>query len=294
MCDMNTTSRYAPLERSRRGLASEPTCPVSRTPLVEIVIPVYNEQEVLASSVRELRDYLHRNLSFSFQITVADNASTDATLQVATVLSRMFPDVAVLHIDRRGRGRALRAAWSSSSADVVAYMDVDLSTDLSALPRLLVPLLEGRGDISIGSRLAPGAEVTRGLKREVISRSYNILLRLLLHVGFSDAQCGFKAARREVIQSLLPAVQDEAWFFDTELLYLAVRRKLAVHEVPVRWVEDPDSRVDILATAYADLRGVKRLRDAERARERQAHSPRFGRAPRRRRVARRRISRQPA
>jgi glycosyltransferase involved in cell wall biosynthesis len=169
----------------------------------------------------------------------------------------------VLHLDRKGRGRALRAAWTRSEADVLAYMDVDLSTELSALPSLLIPLLQVRADVAIGSRLAPGAEVTRGLKRELISRSYNALLRLTLGVGFSDAQCGFKAARREVLLPLLERVEDDAWFFDTELLYLAQRSKLAIREVPVRWVEDPDSRVAILATVREDLRGIMRLRSAK-------------------------------
>jgi glycosyltransferase involved in cell wall biosynthesis len=232
-------------------------------PTVEIVIPVYNEQAVLASSVRRLHSYLDLHFDLPFQITIADNASTDATLRRAQELARELPNVSVLHLPRKGRGLALRAAWSASRADVVAYMDVDLSTDLDALPALLEPLLQGRGDIAIGSRLTPGAEVTRGIKRELISRSYNLLLHVLLGVTFSDAQCGFKAARREAIAPLLERIEDENWFFDTELLYLAQRARLAIHEVPVRWVDDPDSSVDILATAREDLRGVMRLR-AER------------------------------
>jgi glycosyltransferase involved in cell wall biosynthesis len=233
-------------------------------PAVEIVIPVHNEQQVLEANVRKLHSHLRREFTFTFQITIADNASADATLIVAHRLASALPEVTVLHLDRKGRGRALRAAWSRSEADVVAYMDVDLSTDLAALEDLLLPLLQVRGDITIGSRLTPGARVTRGLRRELISRGYNLLLHLLLGVGFSDAQCGFKAARREVIDALLEDVEDESWFFDTELLYLAQRRKFAIREVPVRWVEDDDSRVDILATAHEDLRGIMRLRSAAR------------------------------
>ncbi len=231
-------------------------------PAVEIVIPVYNEQHVLESSVRTLHSFLTRELDLAFRITIADNASSDGTLQVAEALARELPGVAVRHLERKGRGRALRAAWGASAADVVAYMDVDLSTDLAALPALLEPLTEGRADIAIGSRLAPGAQVTRSLRRELISRSYNLLLAALLGARFSDAQCGFKAGRREIVQALLPEVADEAWFFDTELLYRAQRARLAIHEVPVRWVEDPDSRVDLIATAREDLRGVMRLRGA--------------------------------
>jgi glycosyltransferase involved in cell wall biosynthesis len=240
---------------------------MSRPRAVEIVIPVYNEQRMLADRVRTLHHHIRREFTFPFRITIADNASTDATLALARELARELPEVAVLHLDRKGRGRALRAAWGRSEADVLAYMDVDLSTDLSALAELLLPLLEGRGDIMIGSRLAPGAQVTRSIKREVISRAYNLLLRVLLGVVFSDAQCGFKAGRREVIQALLADVEDEAWFFDTELLYAAQRNKLAIHEVPVRWVEDPDSRVALISTAREDLRGVMRLRAARRRRD---------------------------
>ncbi len=241
-----------------------PAMSVVQPPAVQIVIPVYNEQRVLRASVRRLHDYLTQQFNFTFEITIADNASTDATPRIARALARAIPEVGVLRLERKGRGRALRAAWSRSAADVVAYMDVDLSTDLAALPELLIPLLEKRADVAIGSRLAAGAQVTRGIKRELISRSYNLLLRALLHAGFSDAQCGFKAARREVAQVLLAEVEDEDWFFDTELLYRAEQRGLAIHEVPVRWVDDPDSRVAIVATARADLEGIGRLR-ADRA-----------------------------
>jgi len=229
-------------------------------PQVEIVIPVYNEQDVLADSIHRLHEHLQRSSSFTFQITIADNASTDGTLALARSLERELPGVRVLHLDLKGRGRALRAAWGTSRAAVVAYMDVDLSTDISHLEDLVRPLLDGHGDIAIGSRLAPGARVTRSARREMISRTYNMILRLALGAGFSDAQCGFKACRRVVIQDLLPEIRDEQWFFDTELLHLAQRRKLSIHEVPVAWVEDPDSRVEILATAREDLRGVMRLR----------------------------------
>jgi hypothetical protein len=233
-------------------------------PALDVVIPVHDEERTLARSVRTLHGHLTREFSFPFRITVADNASTDATLTIARRLSRELVEVDVLHLEQQGRGRALRAAWSKSDADVLAYMDVDLSTDLSALAPLLEPLLEGRADLMIGSRLAPGAQVTRSLKREIISRSYNLLLHVLLGVGFSDAQCGFKAGRRELIQPLLGEVRDDAWFFDTELLCLAGPRKLAIREIPVRWVEDADSRVRILETALEDMRGVLRLRRAAR------------------------------
>jgi glycosyltransferase involved in cell wall biosynthesis len=257
---------------SSAELLQAPPAPLQspQPPRVEIVIPVHNEQHALPDAVRELLAFAHERLPFPVRITIADNASTDETLALARALAGELEDVQVLHLDEKGRGRALRTAWLASEADVVAYMDVDLSTDLTALPELLGPLLAGRADVAIGTRLAPGAEVTRGLKRELISRGYNILLRTLLDVSFSDAQCGFKAARRTVVEPLLTRVQDDAWFFDTELLYLAQRSRLSIHEVPVRWVEDTDSRVAIVATALEDLRGIRRLRRARRAAERTA------------------------
>jgi glycosyltransferase involved in cell wall biosynthesis len=261
---MRDMSRVASQPTAETFMASSARQRAVATPAVEIVIPVHNEQRVLAASVRKLHRYLTSEFTFAFQITIAENASTDATLETAEALARDLTEVAVLHLEEKGRGRALRAAWSRSDADVVAYMDVDLSTDLSALPALLLPLLQVRGDITIGSRLAPGARVRRGLRRELISRAYNLLLHVFLGVGFSDAQCGFKAARREVIDALLAEVEDDSWFFDTELLYLAQRHKLSIREVPVRWVEDRDSRVRIIRTACEDLRGVMRLRKQER------------------------------
>jgi glycosyltransferase involved in cell wall biosynthesis len=250
--------------------------PLERPPAVEIVIPVHDEAHVLEGSVEKLLAHMQASLPFTFRITIADNASGDGTLAVAETLAARHPEVAVLHLERKGRGRALRAAWSASRCDVLAYMDVDLSTGLEALGPLLEPLLGGRADIAIGSGLAPGSEVTRSLRRELISRAYNILLRLLLRASVADAQCGFKAGRREVLQQLLGEVEDEEWFFDTELLHAARRRRMAIREVPVRWVEDSDSRVAIVATALADLRGIARLRRAERRAQAPAARSRTG------------------
>ena len=229
-------------------------------PLVDVVIPVYNEERDLGPSVRRLHEFLTSRFPFSAAITIADNASNDGTLAVAQGLVKELPRVRVLHLDAKGRGRALRAAWLKSDAPVVAYMDVDLSTDLNALLPLVAPLLSGHSDLAIGSRLAHGARVTRGPKREFISRAYMLVLRLALGAHFSDAQCGFKALRTSVAKQLVPSVRDESWFFDTELLILAQRAGLRVHEVPVDWTDDPDSRVAIVRTAIDDLRGVLRLR----------------------------------
>jgi len=227
--------------------------------VLDVVIPVYNEEADLEAAVRRLDTYLTQTFPYPFEITIADNASTDRTATIAAALAIEMPRVRLVSLPEKGRGRALRAAWSASEADVLAYMDVDLSTDLAALLPLVAPLISGHSDMAIGSRLSRGARVTRGPKREVISRCYNLILRSALGARFSDAQCGFKAIRRDVANRLLPEVTDGGWFFDTELLVLAQRRGLRIHEVPVDWVDDPDSRVDIVATAIADLKGVWRI-----------------------------------
>jgi putative flippase GtrA len=226
---------------------------------VEIVIPVYNEAPHVEARVTELRRFLDQSFPFRALVTVVDNASTDETFALASRLADSTPGVAAIHLPRKGRGHALRSAWSTSTAPVVAYMDVDLSTSLSALLPLVAPLLSGQSDVAIGTRLARGAHVVRGPKRELISRAYNLLLRLSVRGRFSDAQCGFKALRRESALELLPLVKDDEWFFDTELLVTAQRLGLRISEVPVDWVDDPDSRVQIVHTALNDLRGVWRI-----------------------------------
>ncbi|MGB0101020.1 MAG: bifunctional glycosyltransferase family 2/GtrA family protein [Nocardioides sp.] len=232
--------------------------PATQAPTLEVVIPVYNEERDLAASVERVRDHL-ATFPWSHAITIADNASTDGTAVIARRLAHTYDDVRVVHLAEKGRGRALKKVWSGSDATVLVYMDVDLSTDLKALLPLVAPLISGHSDLAIGSRLRRGSRVERGPKREMISRCYNLLLKGTLRAHFSDAQCGFKAIRGDVARVVLPLVEDDAWFFDTELLVLAERAGLRIHEVPVDWVDDPDSRVDIVRTALDDLRGITRL-----------------------------------
>jgi glycosyltransferase involved in cell wall biosynthesis len=227
--------------------------------VLDVVVPVFNEERDLARSVQRLDDYLATALPHRYRITIADNGSTDATPQKAVRLAAERPSVRLVRIDAKGRGRALRTVWETSDAPVLAYMDVDLSTNLTALPPLVAPLISGHCDLAIGSRLARGSHVVRGAKREFISRGYNLLVRTLLRTHFSDAQCGFKAIRADSVGWLLPIVRDNTWFFDTELLVLAERSGLRIQEIPVDWVEDPDSRVNILRTAFGDLRGLWRI-----------------------------------
>jgi hypothetical protein len=228
-------------------------------PTVEVVIPVHDEELDLGPSVCRLHDYLSGSFPFSFRITIADNASSDGTWPLAQLLARELDHVRAVRLEEKGRGRALRTVWGASDAAVLAYMDVDLSTGLEALLPLVAPLVSGHSDVAIGTRLRRGARVVRGPKRELISRCYNLLLHATLGTRFSDAQCGFKAIRADAARALLPLVVDGGWFFDTELLVLAERAGLRIHEVPVDWVDDPDSRVDLVATAVADLKGVARL-----------------------------------
>jgi glycosyltransferase involved in cell wall biosynthesis len=243
----------------------------AQLPRLDVVVPVHNEQPTLARQIHALHAFLAAAMPLPWRIVIADNASTDGTHAIATGLAAQLPDLAVMRLEQKGRGRALRAAWSASDADVLCYMDVDLSTDLRALLPLVSSIVSGHSELAIGTRLASGAQTVRGIRREVVSRTYNRILRTVLRARFSDAQCGFKAIRADVARALLPGVRDEGWFFDTELLMLAQRAGLRIHEVPVDWVEDSDSRVKIVSTALEDLRGVARLLRGGRGRSLAAH-----------------------
>lgn len=232
------------------------TRPVTTT--VDVVVPVYNEQRSLADSITRLAATC-ASLPWDVRVVVADNGSTDDTAEIAEELARTYPDVRLVRMEQKGRGRALKRAWLESTADVVTYMDVDLSTDLAALGPLIAVLASGHSDVAIASRLDRASRVSRGPKREIISRCYNGLLRAGLGIHYSDAQCGFKGMSRAAADAVLPHVRDDNWFFDTEMLTLAEWAGLRIHEFPADWDDDPDSRVDIVATAWEDLRGMARL-----------------------------------
>jgi glycosyltransferase involved in cell wall biosynthesis len=228
--------------------------------LVDIVIPVLNESHVLERSVLKVRAFLQRAARWRWRVVIVDNGSTDGTDRVARELVERFEDVRFLQLPQRGRGRALRHAWTQSDADAMAYMDVDLSTELEALPVLIEGIQSGCYDLGTGSRLLPASRTTRSPKREFISRCYNLLVRAVLRTSFSDAQCGFKAVDRRVVAEIVPEIKDQAWFFDTELLVLAEKRGYRIQDLAVNWVEDDDSRVKIIRTAWEDIKGVARLR----------------------------------
>lgn len=226
---------------------------------VEIVVPVHNEAHVLADRIGRLHLHLEESFPFPFRLTIADNARTDGIWDAATDLTPCLLHVHAVRLEEKGRGRALRHVWSRSASDVGASMDVDLSTGLEAFLPLVAPLLSGHSDLATGTRLHRQAAVVRGAEREFVSRSCNLLLRAGLGARFPDAQCGFKAVRADVLRALAPYIEDTAPFFDTELLVLAQRSGLRVHEVAVDWVDDPDSRVDLVRTAVGDLEGMDRM-----------------------------------
>ena len=229
---------------------------------LDVVIPVLNEARALADSVNALAAFLSNNLNdYEWAVVVADNGSTDATPSICQSLSEQDSRVRHVRLEQRGRGRALKRAWAESNADIVAYMDVDLSTDLSALPQTIAAV-DGEGyDIAIGSRLKRGAQVMgRSFKRELISRSYSLIFRAMFLAGFQDAQCGFKAVSRRAADDVAPLVVDNGWFFDTEMLLIAEKNGYRIKEIPVKWTDDPASRVKINSTAWEDIKGLLRLR----------------------------------
>ena len=226
---------------------------------VDIVIPVYNEEKCLRENTLALYEYLEKTAHFSWNIVIADNASTDKTPQIATDLSSKYQRMQYVYVPLKGRGHALRKTFLESSADVVCYMDVDLSTNLRYL-KLLVEGIACGFDVAVGSRLMQGSRVKRRLKREIVSRIYNLLIKCLFFNRFSDAQCGFKALRIDVAKQLVPLVKNNNWFFDTELLLLAEYNRYRIFEVPVEWIEDMKTKVHIPKYILEDLFGLLRMR----------------------------------
>ena len=231
-------------------------------PRVDVVIPVLNEERALPVCVDTLLQFLTDSSPYPFRIVIADNGSTDRTPEIAESLAQEhWPRVAWSRLEIRGRGRALRKAWLESDADILTYMDVDLSTDLEAFPPMVQAIGEEGFDLAVGSRLMKGASVSkRTLKREITSRSYNVIIKAAFLTRFSDAQCGFKAISSSAAQALVPRVLDQGWFFDSELLILAEKGGYRIKDIPVRWVDDPDTRVRVVKTAIDDLKGLYRLR----------------------------------
>jgi glycosyltransferase involved in cell wall biosynthesis len=228
---------------------------------IDIIIPCLNEEKILETSINTLRDFLQKNMKqYNYHITIVDNGSTDNTFEIAKKLSKDHSQVRAIKLMKKGRGRALKKAWNMSDSDIISYMDVDLSTELCAFPSMIDAIANKGFHISTGTRLSKDSKTKRGFKRELISRTYNILVKLILWTKYSDAQCGFKAINKQTFQKLLPNLKDNEWFFDTELLTIAEKKGLKIHEIPVTWVEDTDSRVNIIDTAYKYIRDLIKLR----------------------------------
>jgi glycosyltransferase involved in cell wall biosynthesis len=250
-----TASSYSSLSRRRF-----PERMNARQQQVEVVVPVHNEEATVEPNTELLLAYLLSEFPFHFAITIADTASGDRTPVIARELAANYDEVAYLRLEQGGRGMALRRAWLESDADVVSYMDVDLSTNLESFLPLVAPIMSGHSELAIGTRFAYQAHVHKHVKREILSRGYNTLVHLLFNVGFSDAQCGFKVVRGDIARRLVPLIRDDGWFFDTELLLLAERNGMRIHEVPVDWIEDLDLRVDLVSTIAGGLGGLWRVR----------------------------------
>lgn len=228
---------------------------------VDVVIPCYNEVKVLEQSVLTTLALFDQNPQYDWRLVIADNGSKDGTSQLARDLDARFERVKALVLEVKGRGLALKEAWLTSDADVVSYMDVDLSTDIHHLPELIAMVAERGCDVAIGTRLAKGSQTDRRLKREITSRGYVALIRMTFpRLRISDAQCGFKALNRKAVEATVPHIQNRMWFFDTEMLILAHQAGLKICELPVRWVEDTDTKVKIVSTAMEDIRGLARMR----------------------------------
>jgi len=226
---------------------------------LSVVIPVYNEEKDLPKNIPILNSFLTKEAAlYDWEIVIADNASVDNTPEVARKLTEN-PRIKYFRLEQKGRGRALKKVWNASNREILAYMDVDLSSDLAFFPKLIEVINQG-ADIAIGSRLAKGAKVYgRPFIREVMSRGYSLLFRSLFQTKFQDAQCGFKVITKEAWKKLNPLIKDTKWFFDTELLIIAQKTGLKITEVPIIWWDDPASTVKVAKTAWGDIKGLIRL-----------------------------------
>lgn len=228
---------------------------------VEITIPVYNEEKELEKHILILHDFCLKNLkSYDWHITIADNASIDNTPLIASAIAKKYPRISNFRLEQKGRGRAVKRVWNESGKDLCVYMDLDLSTDLVHLPKILWALENGY-DIAVGSRLAKGAKVEgRTFLRELTSRTLNFFfIQLFFRTNFTDAQCGFKGVTRNVIEKLIPKIKENDWFFDGELLIVAEKSGYKIYEEPVHWVDNPGSTVRLISTISGDIKVMARL-----------------------------------
>jgi glycosyltransferase involved in cell wall biosynthesis len=228
---------------------------------VEITVPVYNEEKELEKHITILSNFCKKHLTaYDWHITIADNASVDNTPVIAATIAKKNTNISHFRLEQKGRGRAVKRVWSTSGADYCVYMDLDLSTDLIHLPKI-IQALENGYDIAIGSRLAKGAKVEgRTMIREITSRALNFFfIQLFFHTKFTDAQCGFKGVTKHVVEKLIPKIEDNGWFFDGELLIMAEKMGYKIYEEPVHWIDNPGSTVRLVATIWGDMKVMYRL-----------------------------------
>ena len=227
---------------------------------VDIVIPVYNEEVNLEKNINILTEWLKNNFKYEWIVTIADNGSTDNTKKIAKDLDMKNKKIILKEITSKGRGIALRESWLSSTSDICAFMDIDLSTELEYLNEIIYPIVELECEICCGSRWMSSSNVKRGLFRGILSWSYNFILQTTLGLKIKDSQIGFKAIKTDTAKKVIPLIKDNEWFFDTELLLISQKNDLKIKQIPVIWIDHPKSTVVVLKTVKMFLRNVWRMK----------------------------------
>lgn len=233
---------------------------------IEITIPVLNEEETIKEKISEMIDYVVKNLSNrNIKFIIADNGSTDMTEEYSQELIKKYKNLKYIKLPEKGVGLALKASWSSSEADYVGYMDLDIATDLSALKDVVLEMDKG-SEIINGSRLLKKSEViNRTFIREFTSRMFNFLLKVILKVKFTDGMCGFKFFKRKTIQSLInTGIDTKGWFFSTEILVKGYWKGIEIKEIPVKWTDDRNSKVKIISLSLNYLKNIFKLKKEEK------------------------------
>ena len=233
---------------------------------VEICLPIYNEEKILEKNVNTLINYcLEKNFGFDWKIVIVINGSKDGSLKISQSLKEKFPAlIDYVNFEDPGRGQALKKYWGKSEADIVTYMDIDLAVSLNHLDDLIWQIIEDQTDLTIGSRLLPESKIKRSFIRELSSQTYNFLSRVILGHNFSDMQCGFKAIRKKSLEKIIEHLQEQKWFFDTELILFAKQNGLRIKELPVDWSEnrydERKSKVNLLKDSLKFFYNLIRLK----------------------------------
>lgn len=233
----------------------------STAPSVTIVIPVYNEEEIIAGTLDTLLSFLKRTeFPYPYRITVVDNASTDRTARMVTEFAAYNPETTLLKLAEKGKGRAVRAGWAQEKGGILAFMDADLSSDIGAFKALVDAIANGSADLSIGNRLGKNSKIVSTKKfRKIVSRIYNALVRAFLWTGIDDHQCGFKALSFETFTMLAPKLTETEFFLDTELIALVRKQGLSIHQEDIVWIDSATSKVSLFSDSLKMFLSVVRL-----------------------------------